>query len=192
MVNHLLSSKVLTTKSSQADGSYWNSVVWQQGRGDQGSEQASLSPNPKTEDAPGLPVEAYLSAHDSTIMCIMSPRVPGMIYIDWCASYVPRIKMVPSFPRGKTAKSLAMPFPPAQNFWHILLRKQSQKNPCLDDQTFSKFPSAISFFLAAHFQCDPSIVPTGGLCALLKSCWDRFVPGLRKEGRSNRYAFVCG
>ena len=61
----------------------------------QGREQASLSANPKTEDAPGLPMEAYLSAQDSTIMCIMSLRAPGMIYIEGCASYVPRIKMVP-------------------------------------------------------------------------------------------------
>lgn len=57
--------------------------------------------NSKTEEAPGFPNETYLSACDSKIVCVMPLRVPGMMYVEWRASYIPRIKVVLSFPTGK-------------------------------------------------------------------------------------------
>lgn len=96
----------------------------QASRADQGREQTSPDTSVKTEDTPGPSCwrrSVYLWLQDRVPS---ATRASGITYLERHAFYMPRIKMVLSFPiEKKRAKSLFTPFPSALNFTWVLTQE---------------------------------------------------------------------
>lgn len=182
-------SKISPSLVFPADGSSWDCVFWQQ-------KNPSIEGGPgQGPDQPGYKClwkwSVYLWLQDCVPSAIWAS---GIIYLECCAAYIPRIKKVLSFPiEKKRAKSLFKHFPSALSYTWVLtqetsFRECSSKRSDFSWITFGKLHNSLWLHTS---NLTPLQFPLWiWVCASSQSCWDEFAAGVSKKGRGNNFVFV--